>query len=288
MMTFEQWLVEEGKAPATIQSYTTDVRQYEVYYEKQGLEEEVHLSRFLFNRYQVYLQKQGYAIATLNKKVNSLKVWNDYLVEIGKMEKVCIHLAKDQITTAQGSEKEVTVLTEEQVEQFLFYLERKQVSLRNKLIGYLLLYTGVRVSELVQVKLQDIDELMSTIQVVGKRQKLREIPLRNEVLTCIKAYLKEERNQHPHRESPYLLLSQRAPKMHRDAVRSWLKQVGETVGFHLHPHLFRHTFATRLLNKGVDLVTVSHLCGHTSVNMTMKFYIHISQKQKKQAIYKVI
>ena len=72
--------------------------------------------------------------------------------------------------------------------------------------------------------------------------------------------------------------------MHRDAVRDWLANVSEDIGFKLHPHLFRHTFATRLLRKGVDLTTVSKLTGHSTVNMTAKFYIQTTRQEKQDAV----
>ncbi|WP_251400766.1 hypothetical protein [Ureibacillus chungkukjangi] len=84
-------------------------------------------------------------------------MYNDWLKMNGKVEDVYIRIKKDKIRIATGSEEEVSVLTDEQVEKFLFLLEK--VSQRNKCIGYLLLYTGLRVTELVDLKLAHIDRL---------------------------------------------------------------------------------------------------------------------------------
>ncbi|WP_233523045.1 tyrosine-type recombinase/integrase [Peribacillus saganii] len=117
--------------------------------------------------------------------------------------------------------------------------------------------------------------------------KVREISLRQDVLQLIKQYQQEERLQSRFRDSEYLLVSQRAKKMHRDAVRDWVAKVSKEVVMKLHPHLFRHIFATRLLRKGVDLTTVSKLTGHSTVNMTAKFYIQTTRQEKQNAVDKL-
>ena len=72
--------------------------------------------------------------------------------------------------------------------------------------------------------------------------------------------------------------------MHRDAVRDWLSKISKDLGFKLYAHLFRHTFCTQLLKRGVDLTTVSKLAGHSTVNMTAKFYIQTTRQEKMDAV----
>lgn len=282
---FKQWLTEEGKSPKTIESYVGDVEGFQKYLTEKAVDTSQPLSRFSFVRYKQHLLDNEYAIATINKKINSLKVYNDFLQKKGMVSESYIQLKRDRVQIAAGSEQIVTALSEEQVEKLLFYLEdHTKVSQRNKLIAYLLLYTGVRVSELVSIKLSDIDYLASTLTVRGKGGKIREISLRQDVVHLIRSYVKEERLKSKFKDSEYLLLSQRAPKVHRDAIRDWLANLSKELGFRLHPHLFRHTFCTRLLKKGVDLTTVSKLAGHSTVNMTAKFYIQTTRQEKMDAV----
>ncbi|WOV84734.1 tyrosine-type recombinase/integrase [Sporosarcina jeotgali] len=282
---FEQWLFEEGRAPRTIESYVSDVKGFQQFLKEKAAGEEQPLSRFSFVRFKDHLLQKNFAVATINKKVNSLKVYNDFLRTTGILSESIIVLKRDKIHIAAGSEAAVTSLSEEQVEQLLFFVEnRNKVSARNKLIVYLMLYTGVRVSELVSIKLTDIDFLTSHLQVIGKGGKRREIGLKPEVLRLVREYIKEERSASVFYQSDYLLVSQRAEKMHRDAVRNWLAKISNELGFWLHPHIFRHTFCTRLLKKGVDLTTVSKLAGHSTVNMTAKFYIQTTREEKMNAI----
>lgn len=281
---FRQWLFTEGKADKTIESYVNDVKGFQSYLQEK-LDDVPVLSRFSFVRYKEYLIKEGYAVSTINKKINSLKVYSDFLRTKGVISESFIQLKRDRIKIAAGSEDDVEALSEEQVEQLLFYVEnRSKVGTRNKLIVYLLLYTGVRVSELVGIKIADIDFLTSQLMVIGKGGKRREIGLRQEVLQLVRDYMKEERSESNFSQSDYLLVSQRAEKMHRDSVRDWLAKISKELGFRLYPHLFRHTFCTRLLKKGVDLTTVSKLAGHSTVSMTAKFYIQTTKQEKMDAV----
>lgn len=282
---FQQWLVEEGRAPKTIESYVSDIKGFQQYLAEKAVDESQPLSRFSFVRYKQHLIDQNFSVTTINKKINSLKVYNDMLQKKRLVEENYIQLKRDKVQIAAGSEHIVTALSDEEVERFLFYIEdHTKVSMRNKLIGYLLLYTGVRVSELINIKLADIDFLTVSIMIRGKGGKLREVSLRQDVVNLMKLYIKEERQLSRFSESEYLLVSQRSEKMHRDTVRDWLAIVSKELGIKLHPHLFRHTFCTRLLNKGVDLTTVSKLAGHSTVSMTAKYYIQTTREEKQNAV----
>lgn len=285
IQNFEQWLFEEGRAPKTIESYTADIKGFQCYLEERAENDTVPLSRFSFVRYKQHLVDKQFAISTINKKVNSLKVYNDFLKQKGLVDSSYIQLKRDKIKIAEGSEHVVTALSDDEVEKLLFYVENNEkVSQRNKLIVYLLLYTGVRVSELIDIKLANIDLLASSLMIKGKGGKVREIPIRQDVCQLIKLYQKGERTQSRFHESTYLLVSQRAAKLHRDGVRDWLEKISKELGYKLHPHLFRHTFCTMLLKRGVDLTTVSKLAGHSTINMTAKFYIQTTRAEKQQAV----
>lgn len=285
IQSFQNWLFEEGRSTKTIESYVSDIKGFQQFLREKAVDEQQPLSRFSFVRFKEHLMKEEYAIATINKKINSLKVYNDFLRTTGALNELFVLLKRDRIKIAAGSEDEVDALSEEQVEQLLFYVEnRNKVSTRNKLIVYVLLYTGVRVSELVSIRLTDIDFLTSHLKVIGKGGKRREIGLKQEVLQLVREYIKGERSASVFHESSHLLVSQRAEKMHRDAVRDWLANISKELGFKLYPHLLRHTFCTRLLKRGVDLTTVSKLAGHSSVNMTAKFYIQTTREEKMNAV----
>lgn len=282
---FKQWLMEDGKRPKTIESYCNDVKQFQLYLLEKGREDQPILSRFAFVRYKQHLLDEAFAVATINKKVNSLKVYNDFLQVKGVVTESFIQLRKDRVPIATGSERVVQAMTDEEVERVLFFVQdSKRVSARNRLIVYLLLYTAVRVSELVNIKLADVDSLACTLTVRGKGGKIREIGLRRDVLEGMRTYQSGEREASKFRDSDYLLVSQRSEKLHRDAVRDWLAKISDELGIKLTPHLFRRTCATLLLRRGVPIVTVSKILGHHSVAMTANMYIQTSRKDKQDAL----
>ncbi len=211
--------------------------------------------------------------------------FNQFLLKREIMHRMVVDLRRDKIRVALGSEQEVEVYTENEVERLLFYIQdTEKVSVRDKLIILILLYTGLRVSELVSIKIKDLDFLTMQLHVVGKGGKIREVPLRPEVVEVSKEYMNTERREHKSAESAYLLLTQRAGKMDRDTVNKLLKKHGEYLGITMWPHKFRHTFCTRLLKVGVPLTTVSKLAGHSSIQTTSTFYINTSRQDKIEAV----
>ena len=204
---------------------------------------------------------------------------------MGQMTSMVVDLKRDKIRIAYGSEQEVEVYTENEVERLLFYIQDpSKVSLRDKLIVLLLLYTGIRVSELVSIRLKDLDFLTMQLHVVGKGGKIREVPLRSEVVDVAKEYMATERKGHKFSHSEYLLLTQRSGKMDRDAVNKLLNKHGEYLGITMRPHKFRHTFCTRLLKAGVPLTTTAKIAGHARIQTTAAFYINTSRQDKQDAV----
>ena len=282
---FEQYLVENGIAPKTIESYVGDVRGFAEYLAGLGMDDPADLKRFYVASYKNHLVENNYAVATINKKINSLQAFNLFLIDRRLTDEQVVTLRKDRIKVAAGSEGEVEVFSEQEVNQLLFFVQdRSRVSLRNQLIVHLLLYTGVRVSELCGIRLSDLDFLTNTLRVTGKGGKYREIPLRPELAELIKEYVRTDRQKSKFTESPYLLVSQRAEKMHKDAVNTMLEALGRQLGLKMYPHKFRHTFCTRLLKKGVPLTTVSKLAGHAHIQTTAHYYINTSKEEKEKAV----
>lgn len=277
---FQQELREEGKSIQTIRTYCTDVR---LAFETQSITS-IGMKRLKVVHYMEWLEQKGYRPATINKKVNSLKVYHDFLLKHGMWQEQPIRLKQDRVKVASGSEHTVEALTDEEVERVLEEVKKSQYSERDRLIVYVLLYTAVRVSELVQMKWTDIDFLTQTVVVRGKGGKVREVGLRSDVIEQLNRYQLEERASSRFADSPYVFISERAANIHRDTVRRTLKSLGESVQLHLYPHLFRRTCATLLLKRGVPIVTVSKILGHHSVDMTSQMYIHTSREDKQAAL----
>lgn len=160
----------------------------------------------IITSYRNYLIEKQYELSTINKKVNSIQSFNKYLVDNDYAKDVVVDIAKDRVKLAYGSERQVEVLTESQVEKILFYIQNdEKVSKRNRMIILLLLYTGLRVSELCEIKIKNIDFLTAHLKVFGKGGKVREVPLKPEVVEAVKEYI-VERSSNPFANSDYLLV----------------------------------------------------------------------------------
>ncbi|MBU3190298.1 tyrosine-type recombinase/integrase [Clostridium bowmanii] len=283
--SFNKALVEDGLASKSIESYTGDIRGFIDWLESKGNIFTGKLTRFHCTAYKNFLVQNNYEINTINKKINSLQSFNQFLIDEKYLTEQVVNLKKDKLKLAAGSEKEVEVFTDVEVEELLFFIHSEGATSRLRLIIVLLLYTGLRVSELVNIKLKDIDLLAMNLTIsCGKGSKRREIPLKGEVIEAIKEYLEGERRSNKFAESEFLILTNRAARMDRDAVNKLLNKLGMSLGLKMYPHLFRHTFCTNLLRKKVELTTVAKLAGHASIQTTANFYINTSQKDKKEAV----
>ena len=282
---FNETLVNDGKAPKTVESYTGDIRAFLEWLESKGNIITGNLKRFHITSYRSYLVQNNYEINTINKKLNSLQSFNKFLMESNYLTEQIVDLKKDKVKLAAGSEKEVEVFTDAEIEKLLFYIQSEEVLSRDKLIIILLLFTGVRVSELVNVKLRNVDLLSMNLTIAwGKGGKRREIPLKGIVIESIKEYLQWERKDNRFADSEYLILTNRSAKMDRDAVNRLLNRVESKLNIRMHPHKYRHTFCTTLLKRGVELTTVAKLAGHQNIQTTSSFYINTSQKDKRDAV----
>jgi len=281
--SFESHLREQGRAEKTIQSYTGDTSGFLKYLASKELSFEGILNRFTIKSYKNHLIKENYEPTTINKKLNSLQSFNDFLMHEGIMTEKVVELGRDRIKIAKGSEKPVEFYTEETVESLMFHLEKSKV-IRDKVVVQLLLFTGVRVSELCGIRIRDIDFLSHQLNVIGKGGTYREIALKQILVENIKKYLLERR-KNKHYQSEYLLLGQRGA-MGRDAINRILIRITREAKLtqKLKPHACRHTFCTRLISLGIPLTTVSKLAGHASIETTARFYIGCSRQEKINAV----
>lgn len=281
---FTRYLTEDGKGTLTIESYVGDVFGFLTYLRIMGVDFDGQMRRFHVTSFRNHLVERDYEVSTVNKKVNSLQAFNLYLLGQGKMTEMVVDPRRDRVKVASGSERQVEVYDEKQLERLLFYVQGEKVSARDRAIILTLLYTGVRVSELCDIKVRNIDLLTGTLRVTGKGGKVREVPLKQEVSEAIRDYL-PERAKNPYGSLELLFLGQRGP-LQRDAVNTLLESHTVMAGLEvrLKPHTFRHTFCTRLINRGVPLTTVSKLAGHSNIDTTARYYINSSKEDKMRAV----
>ncbi|HVI41322.1 MAG TPA: tyrosine-type recombinase/integrase, partial [Anaerovoracaceae bacterium] len=206
---FKRYLQEDGKSTKTIESYVGDIAGFVGYIQNMGVKFQVELKRFYVTSFRGYLIESQYETATINKKINSLQAFNGFLMKNNYTSEIVVDHRKDRMKVAFGSEKQVEVFSENQVERMLFYIQNEyNVSKRDRMIILLLMYTGVRVSELCDIRVKSIDFLTGHLKVHGKGGKVREVPLKPEVVESIKEYL-AERSGSQFSDSECLILGQR-------------------------------------------------------------------------------
>gem|GEM_PF-645364 len=206
--SFRRRLAEDGKSPKTIESYAGDVAGFLAHLSDVGEGFTGQIKRSHITGFRNHLLERGYEAATVNKKVNSLASFNRHLVATGLMEETVVDPRRDRVRVASGSERQVEVYTEGQIERLLHFVRGGGVSPRDRAIVMALLYTGVRVSELCGIRLRNLDLLTGSLTVTGKGGKVREVPLRPEVtdaalVKAVTALVNQLHNQLAHHYPSY-------------------------------------------------------------------------------------
>lgn len=274
------WL-EDGLARNTLESYRRDLRQFSVWLQSQGgklLPEAGHadLEGYLAHQYNVVKTRAS----TASRELSSLRRFYRYLLRQGVIgaDPTLNIAAPKQIRALPKS------LTEADVEALLNIPDNDPLGLRDRAMLETLYATGLRVSELVTLKVIEASLDMGVVRVMGKGGKERLVPLGEEAIAWIKRYQTEARPLLLRgRTSNALFVTARAKPLSRQGFWYLIKRraVAGGVGKPLSPHTLRHAFATHLLNHGADLRVVQMLLGHADISTT-QIYTHVARERLKR------
>ena len=269
----------------TVDNYSRDLENYEYYLEKNNL----NYKKITYNdarQYLIYLSEiQKLKASSLGRHISALRSFYNYLVREEIIEKNVFSLLK-------------MPKKEQRLPKFFYYNEIEDLlnaslgdtpkEIRSALLLEMLYGTGLRVSELVHIKLEDINFKDRQIQVLGKGNKERIAYYNEKVDEKLDRYLKESR---PHllkgKNSPYLFVNQQGGALSVKSVQDSLKEIIDKTSLqkNISPHMLRHSFATHLLNEGCDLLSVQKLLGHESLSAT-GIYTHITNDRLKDIYLK--
>lgn len=270
-------------SPHTLRSYSDDLDQFYCF---AGLDDDndriVLVDSKKIREWVVKLMNENFSSRTINRKLSTLKSFFKYLQREGKIEKN----PSAKIFSPKNEKKLPSFVNTPQMNTLLDEVEFGDnfKGIRNRLIIDLLYQTGIRLNELVNLKIVDIDKYENGLKVLGKRNKERIIPitgaLKNEIENYLHLRTEVTNNNH------YLFITEKGNKIYHKlvyrVVRNYLALV--TTIDKKSPHVLRHTFATHMLNAGADLNAIKEILGHSNLSAT-QIYTH-NTFEKLKAIYK--
>ncbi|PKK98412.1 MAG: site-specific tyrosine recombinase XerD [Tenericutes bacterium HGW-Tenericutes-2] len=282
---FEYYLKnEKGSSKNTINSYLTDLNQYSVFLEKYHsitkpkFIDKSHIEGFIRS------MKKTVSSKSLARKLTAIKSFHHFLLIEKEVE---ADVAKG--FAAPKVEKSLPqVLSVDEVVSILDQVDKtKPLGLRNIALLELIYGSGLRVSELLDIKMEDIHLNQGYIMVRGKGSKERMVPISDMSTVALRNYIVKGREQLlTEQKSSFLFVNQSGSRLSRQGFFKLLKKLAHDAGVQTDcsPHTLRHSFATHLLENGMDLRTLQSLLGHEDISTT-QIYTHISQKRIKE-IYK--
>lgn len=268
--------VERGLSENTRQSYRQDLQQFAAFLQCQ------QVANFTEDRFLIlnYLQEQTdvhKAQSSITRSISTLRKFYQYLAR----EKQIKQNPMLQIDSPKQGRHLPAVLSTAEIERLLAAPDTSTaLGLRDRAILEVLYATGLRVSELIHLKMADLHLSLGLIQTLGKGNKERIIPIGDVAVDWINQYLDRSRNQLTKgRANPYLFVNFHGNGLTRQGIWKNLKAHVKTAGIEkdVTPHTLRHSFATVLLENGADLRIVQELLGHSDISTT-QIYTHISKK----------
>ncbi|MCF7873890.1 MAG: site-specific tyrosine recombinase XerD [Candidatus Omnitrophica bacterium] len=277
---FDYLRVERGLAQNSIKSYKTDLSKYKKYLDKLGINNPRRVKRDDISEF-IFSLRSSLSIGTISRILSSVKNFHQFLLR----EKIISDDPSSLIESPKLDKKIPSFLTSQEVVRVLKAPNlKKNKGLRARAILETMYASGLRVSELVELKTQDANLEIGFIKCKGKGSKERIIPLGNTANHFIKRYKQEVRpDLLKEKESTFLFLAQGGHKLSRQSVWKIIKAMVKKAKIKkkVSPHTLRHSFATHLLEGGADLRSVQEMLGHANITTT-QIYTHINQTRLKE------
>jgi integrase/recombinase XerD len=277
---YENYLTFERRmAKNTTSSYIRDLEHYATYLEEERKVYKVDdISKSDIEAYLEYLNKNDYTTTSLARKLTAIKNFHKYLLAINR-------LPVDNALTIERPKLRKSlpnVLSIEEVDRLLDIKTITPFDYRNKAMLELLYGTGLRISEMLDLKLTDVDFENCVVRCFGKGSKERIVPIGEYIIDSLTNYLNNGRNLllNKKKVSDYLFLNSRGDRISRFSFFKILKKLlrDKDIKKDISPHSLRHSFATHMLENGADLRSIQELLGHSDI-ATTRIYTHITNKK---------
>jgi integrase/recombinase XerC len=276
---------EKRYSPHTLRGYQDDLLQFQSWILAEGLGKELRKAEsYLIRSWLASLKDAGIGSRSINRKISTLKSFYKFLL---RQELVVTSPMSTIVSPRVG--KRLPVFVEQKDTETLFrHMEFPDDwdGRTHRMVLEILYGTGMRLSELINIKTNQFDSHKRTLRVLGKGNKERIIPLNEELTQSLNSYISNKRGQLDNYDDQYVLVSAKGKKLYPKyvylAVKHYLSLV--TTIAYKGPHVLRHSFATHLTNNGADLNAVKELLGHSSLAAT-QVYTH-NTIEKLKSVYR--
>jgi integrase/recombinase XerD len=271
----------------TIVSYKRDILIFENYIHEKNIKDILDISHeeillFLEDLFKTYGE------SSISRILSSLRTFYKFLLK----ENVVLKNPFSEINNPKKPQNLIEILDETEVKNFLEKLPQStKLEMRDKAMFELLYSSGLRVSELVGLKLNNIDYEENLVRCIGKGNKERIVPVGETAIHYLKTYINAARfnlqNSKSNKSTDFCFLNKNGAKLTRQGFWKILKKYEKefNINKRIYPHLFRHSYATHMLERGADLRVVQELLGHSSISTT-EIYTNINKKFIKDSYFK--
>jgi len=272
--------VERGLSLNTLLSYKEDLYIYQKYLKKNGKDSLLQVRREDIQNFMLAQKEKNLSSNSISRRLSAIKAFYRFLLR----ERIISYDPTETMQSPKLWKKVPLTLNVEEIERMIAQPNiRTKTGIRDRAILDTLYATGMRVSELVNLKLEQVNLEMGFLRCIGKGNKERIVPLGRYACAAITRYLEKAR---PlllgKKESNFLFLNRCGRKISRQGLWKIIKKYARQAGIKkpVRPHIIRHSFATHLLEKGADLRSVQEMLGHADISTT-QIYTHVNQDRLK-------
>ena len=271
MEQFEAYLKNEKKMSAnTVQAYVRDVRHFDDFVKSRGLMDVSEASNAEVVAFLMNLKTAGRSRSTVNRKLASIRTFFDYLQKSGSVS----DNPTEDIKSPKIEKREIEFLSIEEIERLLSLPDDTHKGIRDRAILELLYATGIRATELIQMKTADVNRRMGFVKCDGTHSKARIIPMGRLCRKAMEDYMLDVREKMLRgKESDVLFVNYIGEPLTRQGLWKVMKEYGEAAGLNisLTPQIIRNSFAVHMLQNGADVKSLQELMGHEDIAATQAY-----------------
>jgi integrase/recombinase XerD len=274
-------IVEKGLSKNTIDAYSHGLSRFLDYLSRKGIHEMPSVSKFDVKAFLLALKKQGLSTKSVVRNLVAIRALFQFLIQEGILETNPI----EELESPKIPKTLPEILSLKEVEQLLEQPNpQTPLAIRDRAMLEVLYATGMRVSELTQLPMNQVNLEGGYVLVFGKGSKERIVPLGSEAIKWVNLYLKVARERLAKgKDRPFLFINRSGRAMSRQQFWKNIKAYGRRAGIRkrITPHLLRHSFASHLLERGADLRSVQMMLGHVDISTT-QIYTHVTGERLKK------